>query len=256
MENVFQVISTGILQGTTEFLPVSSSGHLFLCRNIFGLNFGTQYVVLLHLGTLIAVMCYFLKDILQILKGLFSGDSLSWKLFFALMAGTIPAGLLGYFFEDFFERYLTSNIVIALGLIITGILLYISDGLKDQKYTISDIGIKFAFFIGLFQALAIMPGLSRSGLTLFAGLILGVKRDDAFKFSFLLSIPVILGGYLLEMDKMQYISDAWLGFLFAIIAGFVSLWLLKILIQSKKLKFFAFYCWAIAVLSIVLFFTS
>lgn len=256
MENIFQAISTGIIQGTTEFLPVSSSGHLFLCRNIFGLSFGTQYVVLLHLGTLIAVLCYFLKDIWQIIKGLFTGDSTSWKLFFALMVGTIPAGLLGYFSQELLEKHLTLNLVISIALVLTGFLLYLSDGLKNQKYALADIGIKIAFFIGLFQALAIVPGLSRSGLTLFGALILGVKREDAFKFSFLLSIPVILGGYLLEMDKMKDISGGSLGFLFAIISGFVSLWFLKILIKSKKLKYFAFYCWTIATLIIGMFFIN
>ncbi|MFW6262692.1 MAG: undecaprenyl-diphosphate phosphatase, partial [Thermotogota bacterium] len=136
-------------------------------------------------------------------------------------------------------------------LIITGVLLFLSDAFKKSTAAISEIGMKKAFVIGLFQALAIVPGLSRSGLTLFGALLLGIKREDAFKFSFLLSIPVILGSTILKMEQISQLSEGIWGFVFAAISGFFALWLLKILTKTKKLKIFAIYCWIMAILSIV-----
>jgi len=248
--DIFQAISTGIIQGATEFLPVSSSGHLFLVRNLFELNYGTEYVVLLHAGTLIAVFAFLWKEILNILQGIFKGKLASWKLVFALIAGTVPAAVLGITIEDFLEKSLTGNITIGISLLLTGALLFLSDSFKRERYTIKDIGVKLAIIIGLFQAAAIVPGISRSGMTLFGALLVGVKRDDAFRFSFLLSIPVILGGTLLDIKNITAVDNGLWGFVFAIAVGFVSLWILRILTRAKKLKYFAFYCWLAGVLSI------
>ena len=251
MENFYQSLSTGIIQGITEFLPVSSSGHLFLFRNFFNIDFGTDYVILLHFGTLLAVLFFFWKDIWLILKGLFTKDFNAWKLFLALIVGTIPAAVSGFFLEDFLDQHLTSNLTIGLSLMITGVLLFLSDGLKKTDTSIKEIGLKKAFLIGIFQALAIIPGLSRSGLTLFGALFFGVKREDAFKFSFLLSIPVILGTTLLKIEQITKITEGMWGFVFAAISGFFALWLLRILTKTKQLKYFAFYCWVLGILSIV-----
>ncbi|MEA1883212.1 MAG: undecaprenyl-diphosphate phosphatase [Thermotogota bacterium] len=251
MGEFFQSFSAGIIQGTTEFLPVSSSGHLFLFRNFFNIDFGTDYVVLLHFGTLLAVLFFFWKDIWQIIHGLFTKNFYSWKLFFALIIGTIPAAVSGLLIEEFLEQHLTSNLTIGISLIITGVFLFFSDYLKKTDYSIKQIGMKKAFFIGIFQALAIIPGLSRSGLTLFGALLLGVKREDAFKFSFLLSIPVILGSTILKMGQISQSAQGLLGFVVAAISGFFALWLLKILTRTKKLKYFAFYCWIMGILVLV-----
>jgi len=251
MENFFQSLSTGIIQGTTEFLPVSSSGHLFLFRNFFNIDFGTDYVILLHFGTLLAVLFFFWKDIWLILKGLFTKDFNAWKLFFALIVGTIPAAVSGFLLEDFLDQHLTSNLTIGLSLMITGVLLFLSDRLNKTDSSISEIGLKKAFLIGIFQAMAIIPGLSRSGLTLFGALLFGIKREDAFKFSFLLSIPVILGTTLLKVEQITQLTEGIWGFVFAAVSGFFALWLLKILTKTKQLKYFAFYCWFLGILSIV-----
>jgi len=252
MTELFQTIGTGLIQGTTEFLPVSSSGHLFLARNFLGMNFGTEYVVLLHAGTLLAVIFFFWRDLKDIITGLFTGKMSAWKLFFALIAGSVPAAVLGILGQDFLEQHLTGNLVIGASLIVTGVLLFLSDRFKQGRYSIADIGLKLAFLIGIFQALAIVPGISRSGLTLVGTLLLGVKREDAFKFSFLLSIPVILGGALLEMDAITQVQNGLWGFAVAAASGFFALWLLQILTRSKKLKYFSFYCWAIGTFSIVM----
>jgi len=251
MDHFLQSISTGVIQGTTEFLPVSSSGHLFLFRNLFQVNFGTDYVVLLHLGTLIAVVFFFWKDIWNILKGLFSKEMDAWKIVISLIVGTIPAAIAGLLLEDFLEAYLTSNWVIGVSLIITGLLLFVTDRFPENRTGLKEVGLKKAFIIGLFQAAAIVPGLSRSGLTLFGSLLVGLKREEAFKFSFLLSIPVILGGTLLKINQITQSQGGGVGFLFATVSGFFSLWLLKFLTKSKKLKYFAFYCWFIGILSFV-----
>ncbi|HPF16885.1 MAG TPA: undecaprenyl-diphosphate phosphatase [Thermotogota bacterium] len=252
MDHFIQSFSTGVIQGTTEFLPVSSSGHLFLLRNFFQMNFGTDYVVLLHLGTLIAVMFFFWKDIWHILKGMLSKDMGAWRIFISLVIGTIPAAISGLLLEDWLEIYLTSNWVIGVSLIITGLLLFLTDRFPEDRTGLKEVGIKKALIIGLFQAIAIVPGLSRSGLTLFGSLLVGLKREDAFKFSFLLSIPVILGGTLLKINQITQTTGGGMGFLFAAVSGFFSLWLLRFLTKAKKLKYFAFYCWIIGILSIVI----
>jgi len=251
MDHFIQSFSTGLIQGTTEFLPVSSSGHLFLFRNLFQMNFGTDYVVLLHFGTLIAVVFFFWKDIWNILKGMLSKNIDSWKIFVSLIIGTIPAAIVGLLLEDFLEAYLTSNWVIGISLIITGLLLFLTDRFQKDQMDFKEVGIKKAFIIGLFQAVAIVPGLSRSGLTLFGSLLVGLKREDAFKFSFLLSIPVILGGTLLKINQITQSQGGWVGFLFASVSGFFALWILRFLTKAKKLKYFGFYCWIIGILSLV-----
>lgn len=251
MGDFLQSLTTGVIQGTTEFLPVSSSGHLFLFRNFFNFNFGTDYVILLHFGTLIAVLFFFWKEIWHIIQGMFSKDFYAWKLFFALIVGTIPAAISGLLIEEFLEQHMTSNLTIGLALLVTGALLFFSDRFKNTVSPINQIGIKKALLIGLFQALAIVPGLSRSGLTLFGALLLGIKREDAFKFSFLLSIPVILGSTIIKIDQISQSTQELWGFLFAALSGFFALWLLKILTKTKKLKYFAFYCWIMAILVLV-----
>jgi len=245
-------ILTGALQGATEFLPVSSSGHLFLARNLFSLNFGTEYIVLLHLGTLLAVILYFWKDIRDILFGLFKLDFKSWKLTFALIVATVPAVIVGYFFKDFIEQNMTNNIFVGICLFITGVTVFITDRIKVSKYGIEDIGVLKALLIGVFQAMAILPGISRSGFTLACALLLGVKREDAFRFSFLLSIPVILGGAVFEMSGNQHFFEGMGGFITAAVVGFFALFILKKLTKTSKLKYFSFYCWVMGVIAIAM----
>ncbi len=243
---------TGVLQGATEFLPVSSSGHLFLARNVFSLNFGTEYVVLLHLGTLIAVLLFFWKDIRDILVGLFKRDFKYWKLALSLIVATIPAAIFGLLFKDYIEQHMTNSVFVGICLFVTGVVVFLTDRVKTSKFGIEDIGIKLALIIGIFQAIAILPGISRSGFTLACALLLGIKREDAFKFSFLLSIPVILGGSIFEMSGGLQFFDGIVGFLSAACVGFLALFILKKLMQISQLKYFSFYCWIMGFIAIIL----
>jgi undecaprenyl-diphosphatase len=180
----------GIIQGLTEFLPVSSSGHLVIFQHLFGIHEGITFDVVVHLGTLVAVFIAFWDDIVFILRKPFS------RISYLILIGIIPAGLAGYLLAPLVEQAFESLLVVGLGLIFTGVVLKYSEwmserylGLKQSEET----SFKDALFIGCLQALAIIPGISRSGSTIAAGLMAGLDREFVARFSFLLSIPVILG---------------------------------------------------------------
>ncbi len=238
-------IGAGALQGFTEFLPVSSSGHLFLYRNLFGADIDTALVVLLHVGTLLAVLFFLRKEIFTIFRGLWSREVRSLRLTAALFVGTLPALFVGLAIKGFLDSYLSMNWVIALNLWITGTLLLLSDRLQRERISLFEVGIRSGVLIGLFQAVAIMPGISRSGVTLFGALLLGLKRDAALQFSFLLSIPAILGGFVLKAGSIPLTGPNMAGFLVSIGTGWVALWCLYQLAKIRKLFFFSFYCWTV-----------
>ncbi|HPE68449.1 MAG TPA: undecaprenyl-diphosphate phosphatase [Thermotogota bacterium] len=243
MVDLSQSLFTGFFQGITEFLPVSSSGHLFLLRNLLSLDFSVSYVVLLHLGTLVAVCLFLGKDLLHILKGLWKRDFVSWKLFFALLVGTIPAGVVGVWMQDFLDTHLTGYLTIGVSLLLTGLILFLVDRKETGTKRLADVGIRVALVVGLFQAAALVPGISRSGITLAGALLMGLQREDAFRFSFLLSIPVILGGSLLEARHGLELAQGWPGFVVAMFTGIGALWLLRWVTVHRKLRWFAYYCW-------------
>lgn len=207
---LFEIIILAIIQGLTEFLPISSSAHLILPSAVFGWhNQGLAYDVAVHVGSLLAVMIYFRKDILRLLAAWFkhgfsqqqnSDSKLAWWVILA----TIPAIIVGFILKDFVEVYGRSALVIASTTIIFGLLLWYADRKASMQKTIEQITWKNALFIGIAQAIAVIPGTSRSGITMTAGLMLGLNRESAARFSFLLSIPVILGaGLLATVDLIQ-----------------------------------------------------
>lgn len=242
-------IFLGVLQGLTEFFPVSSSGHLALAQSLLP-NFtqpGVLFDVLLHLATLLAVVVYFRKDILS----LFSSN---WKWLIYLVVGTIPAGLVGVLFKDIIEGMFTNIKLIGGALIFTGIILFISDRFKktDKK-----LNWGRSLIIGIGQALAITPGISRSGATMCTGIFCGVERGTAFKFSFLLSIPAILGAVVLESGHLVTIGRAEIGpylsgMLFAFLFGYLALVFLSKIVLKKKFTYFAVYCWILGIVSLLL----
>lgn len=251
IEEFLKSIFAGAVQGSTEFLPISSSGHLFLINNFFSLDFGMAYFVLLHLGTVFSVLFFFRKEVFSILRGMVQRDFKSWKLFIVLLLATIPAAVLGFFLENKIENFFSTNLLIGINLLITGTVLLFTDRIKEKNIGIGEIGIKKGLIIGLFQAIAILPGISRSGMTISGALFYGIKREDAVKFSFLLSIPVITGGFILEIKSISFSTPVLTGFFVSFLTGFLALWLIRYLTIKRKLKYFSFYCYGVGIIAIV-----
>lgn len=195
---IYEIIILAIIQGLTEFLPISSSAHLILPAEVLGWsNQGLAFDVAVHVGSLLAVVIYFREDIVRLFlawlkQGFSSQQSVDSKLAWWVIVGTIPAGLFGFLMKDFIEIYARSALIIAITTIVFGLLLWYADHKSKQIKELSGIGIRETVIIGIAQAFAIIPGTSRSGITMTAGLMMGLTREAAARFSFLLSIPIIL----------------------------------------------------------------
>ena len=266
--DIIQGIIIGIVQGLTEFLPVSSSAHLVFIQNILGVESSLAFDVFLHLGTLIAVLWYFRADIYKmliswwyslqdILQGRFKEGfyedpykRLAWYVILA----TIPVGLVGVLFEDSVDALFAGALYVpAFFLFVTGTILYLSQRMPSGEINYDTITKKEALFMGLGQACAILPGLSRSGTTIAAGLTIGLEKEFAAKFSFILSIPAIFGAFVFQLKDIGSAMSVsflpvFLGFIASIIAGYLAIrWMLD-LIQNKNLDIFAYYCWVVGII--------
>ncbi|MEI9479566.1 MAG: undecaprenyl-diphosphatase UppP [Deltaproteobacteria bacterium] len=259
---VLQAIFLGVVQGLTEFLPVSSSGHLVFFQSLFGLDESqVAFDVMLHLGTLLAVVVYFRTDISQILlgtwawvKGRREGEE-KVKLLLWIVVATIPTGLMGILFKDWFESLFSRPQTVGFMLLVTGGALWLTRTVKRKEKTTGEMGAIDALIIGIAQGVAIIPGISRSGATISTGLFRGLNRELAGKFSFLLSIPAILAATLLKFREIDTSSGIGLAFIGTAVAFFVGLFSLKLLmkiIRAGKLSGFAYYCWAIGIVMILL----
>ncbi|MEW5804987.1 MAG: undecaprenyl-diphosphate phosphatase [bacterium] len=265
-----QSILLGIIQGLTEFFPVSSSGHLVIIESFFK-NFyrpGLLFEILLHLATLLPVVIYYRKELYKILEGLWDwkADSATLlgspgrKLLFMLFIGSIPTAMIGFAFKDLFEQLFSTPFLVLLALCITGGLLWFASRRPHTDRPLEDMTIRDAVFIGIFQGLAITPGISRSGATIAMGLFCGLDPEASAAYSFLLSIPAISGAALLEMKDSvhllwqpeSHLMVMLAGALFASIVGYLAIRYLVKLLAMKRLSFFAWYCWFFA-LSVGLF---
>ena len=265
--NIIQAIIIGIVQGLTEFLPVSSSAHLVFAHNILNVESSLAFDVFLHLGTLIAVLWYFRWDIIKMLKSwwLSIGDLLQGRfmqgfrddpykrLAWYVILATIPVGIVGVLFEDSVDALFAGALYVpAFFLFVTGTILYLSQRMPGGNINLHNITKKEALFMGLGQACAVLPGLSRSGTTISAGLVAGLDKEFAAKFSFILSIPAIFGAFVFKLKDIGSAMDAnflpiFLGFIASIIAGYFAIkWMLD-LIQNKSLDIFAYYCWVVGI---------
>ncbi|MBZ9571137.1 undecaprenyl-diphosphatase UppP [Methanobrevibacter sp. TMH8] len=274
--DILQAIIVGIVQGLTEFLPVSSSAHLIFVQEFFGINQSAlAFDVLLHLGTLLAVVSYFFKDIIEMIKAFFSSiadifrgrfrqgfkEDQYKKLVWMVIIGTIPVGIIGLVFNDQVEAAFNSITIPAFFLLITGVLLYVSQRWNVGNKNIKDVGLKEAILVGIGQACAIIPGLSRSGTTIASGLLIGLDKEFAAKFSFLLAVPAILGASVTELGGITTGLDTnflpyILGFLAALVSGYLAISILLKLIRERSLDIFVVYCWIVgaAILVYSLFF--
>jgi undecaprenyl-diphosphatase len=251
---IINAIILGIIQGLTEFLPVSSSGHLEIAKAILGENkVGEESLlmtVVLHFATALSTIIIFRKDILEILSGLLrfkNNDSFWFSL--KIVLSMIPAALVGVFFNDEIEALFGGALtLVGSMLLVTGLLLFLAD---KAKASAKKVGIKHAILIGISQAIAILPGISRSGATISTAVLLGIDKEKAARFSFLMVVPLIFGKMAKDIfsGDIQYETTTFIplviGFIFAFLTGmFACKWMIK-LVKSSQLKYFAYYCFAI-----------
>lgn len=270
--SIFEAFILGIVQGVTEFLPVSSSAHLVIVPELF--NFPAPSVafdVFLHLATLIAVVGYFIGDVKKMLVSLFArkrmrpDDVRYWRrLFFWLVVASIPAAVIGAALSGFFESLFSSTAAVGVFLIVTSCLLWGSDifaarAARAQRRgaALGAMGPLDAVIVGCYQALAIAPGLSRSGSTIVSGLFLGFDRQTAARFAFLLSIPAILGAFLFKLGDLGgggggYGAAAMLiGFVAALVSGFLAVRFMMRFIRQHRMRGFAIYTLALGLFVLV-----
>lgn len=243
--DIIQALILGIVQGLGEFLPISSTAHLILVPYFFGWpDPGLSFDVALHLGTLIAVVGYFWKDWLEIISNVFNKktESKNNNLFWLIIVATIPGVIAGYFFEKDAETVFRNPLIIAFTLSAVGLILYLADKFSKKERSINELGLKDAIIIGLAQAVAIIPGVSRSGATITAGLFRKLDRASAARFSFLLSTPIIFGAVILKLPhllKEGISAQIIIAVLASAVSGYLAIkYLLKFLEKSSYAIFF------------------
>ena len=256
---IIKSILLGVVQGLTEFLPISSSGHLEIFKVILGfetgLNNNILFTLILHLATSFSVIVVYWKDINKIFKSIFSMKKDVNTYFFSLILISIfPAGIVGFLLEEKISNLFDGNIILVGSMLLfTSIILFVSD---FKIKTTNKLDYVKSFFVGVSQALAIIPGISRSGLTICSSVLMGVNRELAAKFSFLMVLPLIFGSFLkiLIFDELifnqEIISSYVFGFLSAFISGiFACKWMI-VIVKKSKMKYFSLYCLAIGLICI------
>lgn len=273
--NIFQAIILGIIQGLAEFLPVSSSGHLAIIQNLLNVktDTGMLFDVLLHVGTLTSIFIVFWKDIVKLIIEFFGiiGDffkrfkdpdlivlSSGYRRFVLLIiVSSIPTAIIGYMARDFVDYASSTLLIPGIGLIITSILLFVCDRIGDGRKGIKKISYLNAFEIGMAQGVATLPGISRSGATIAVSLMLGVKKETAVKYSFIMSIPAVLGATLLELKD---VSDAaievgtvisyFVGMVVAAVVGYFAIRVMIGVVRRKRYLYFSIYCLVIGLIAV------
>ncbi len=253
--SIFEALLLGLVQGLTEFLPVSSSGHLVIFQHLLGIQEPPlTFDTLVHWGTLIPVFVVFWPDIVEIMKKPFS------RLPFLIIVGCIPAAAMGIWLEPIFEKAFESLLVVGIGLLITGFILLLSEKLAKRDLrnkNWSTVTAWDALLIGVMQGIAITPGISRSGSTIAGSLLRGLNPEYAARFSFLLSIPVILGAGIVQLKDLPagaFTGLNWLPFLtgpaVAAVSGYVAIKLVLRFLQRGRLSVFSYYCWAVGLITL------
>ncbi|MBT3940834.1 undecaprenyl-diphosphate phosphatase [Candidatus Woesearchaeota archaeon] len=254
MVSVIQAIFLGILQGLTEWLPVSSSGHLVIFQQLFEINVPIFFDIMLHVGTAIVVVAFMRKEFIAMFKAFIKLDFKSkygrWLLF--LIIGSVITGFIGFFGHDFFVGLFNQVRYVAAALFVTGVFLLVIERFEKE----GELKIKHSALMGLVQGIAIIPGISRSGATVGSALIAGANREDAAKFSFMLAVPAIIGAAVFEYVSSDMVVSLTLpllaGTLAAMIVGYLSLKLFLKIILSKRLWMFGVYCIAVSLILITI----
>jgi len=268
---LLEAIVLGIFQGIAEFLPISSSGHLVILQNLFGIKEGNLFFTeMLHFGTLISIIVVYFKDIIRmiiefirLLLSIFKGEKIKelnkyQKLAILIILGSVPTAIIGLSLEDFFESLYTSILPIGFAFLVTGVLLWTAERRSYQNKKVKDMTYLDSLIIGTAQGIAIIPGISRSGSTIVAGLLRGLNKPLATEFSFLLALPATLGAGLLGILKLTKSNSEILvnfpllvGVLTSTIVGIVSLKILISLLNKNKLHYFSYYLWVIGIITII-----
>ena len=277
--NLFEVIILGIIQGLTEFLPISSTGHLTVAGKFMNListnnpEQWTSFIGIIQLGTLLAVLVYFWQDIILIIKDFFhdniinrvkySEQKINSKLGWLIITGTIPVVIIGLAFKDAIEGALTKNLyVIAISLIALAIILAVAEKIAKFKKELKDVTMFNSIVIGIAQAFALIPGSSRSGTTITAGLFVGLKRETAARFSFLLSIPAVFASGVLQIyEAMKFVDQSMaLNIIVATIisglSGYLAIYFLLKYLKKNSTFLFVYYRIALGILILILLITN
>jgi undecaprenyl-diphosphatase len=274
--DLIQAIILGIVQGLAEFLPVASAGQVILVTHILGVTFPSQsdalaFNTLLHLGTLTAIVGFFYRDLIKIIRAFIASiidifqkkfkeglkDDVYKRLAWLMLMSTIPAAIVGGLFNKQFEILFGSVVAVGVFLIINGFILYSTNYARKGEDTIKQLSFRNAFLIGVFESLALFPGISRSGTSISAGLFLGLERECAARFAFLIALPVIAAAVIFEIKNIGALSQnspitMVAAYLAVVIFGYLSIGLLIRLIKSTSLKIFAYYCWIVGALTLIL----
>lgn len=245
--DIIQAVILAFVQGLTELLPISSSAHLYIIPWLFSWNnIPESFDIALHFGTLLAIGIFFFKDWIQLIIGGFKTavkkeKSTEGKLFWYLVLATIPGGIIGFILDKYAQDILNNIFVIGIALIVMGIILYLADKYMKSNTKYEELTLKQTFLIGLSQALAFIPGVSRSGVTMTTGRLLGVNREAAAKFSFMLSAPIVLGATLYKLKDFVFNMPFVIGVLVSFITGLVVIRFLLQYLQKGSFKVFAIY---------------
>jgi len=267
---LFQAFVLGIVQGLTEFVPISSTGHLVLVPALLGWSFESQqafiFDVLVQWGTLVAVVLYFRRELRTLFRGLVDGMRQGQvftepraRLAWLILLSSVPAGIAGLFLKSLVEDAINSPLAVSVFLIINALILWVSDRIGKFSRRLQDLKWDDSIWIGVAQILALFPGISRSGATISGGLLRDVERRDAARFSFLMSLPVMFGAGVIALfdlkdavDATAQIAPLLLGFFAAVVVGYIAIrWLLGFLVR-RSLTIFAVYCFIIGSLGVLL----
>lgn len=264
--SIFQAIFLGIIQGLTELLPISSSAHLTLIPWIFNwtnsesFNIAFEaFDVALHAGTLFAIVIFFFKDWLALIKGGFNQvvkkeKSFEGKMFWYLVLSTIPGAIIGFVLDKFLENILSKPLIIAIALIVMGIILYFVDKKSKSDIDYEHMNLKQTFLIGLSQTLAFIPGISRSGITMTTGRLMGIKRESVAKYSFLLSTPIVFGATILKFGDFVFSIPFVIGILTSFLVGLGVIKFLLEYLKKGSFKAFAIYRVIFGIIILALYF--
>lgn len=250
--DLLEAMLLGLIQGITEWLPISSSAHLAFAQRFFGIEASVAFDIILHLGTLSAVVAYYRSDIYSLVRGLIAFDGKSISLAGLILLCAVPTAIIGFTLKDFFESMFASPLAISFALLVTGLLLLVSSKIRAGSHA---IGVKESLMIGVAQGIAVAPGISRSGSTICTALLLGIGKEEAARFSFLAAILPVLGAGILEgrhaLDGAFEPVPLAAGFITAAVVGYLSIGLLIRFLNEGRFQIFGYYCIALAIFASV-----